>query len=92
MLAALFGGLIGLFEACISTLIIAAVYQSIPDYKVGIDVAAGVGLGQAFIIIYHHMGRIEVASEETFSSSEKKTAREETSSKKKKLQLLCEDD
>lgn len=36
--------------------LIAAMYRAVP-YDVGIDAAAGLGIGQALIIIYFHLGR-----------------------------------
>ena len=35
---------------------VALIYVSIP-YTVGIDTVAGLGIGQAIIIIYFHLGR-----------------------------------
>jgi hypothetical protein len=54
----LFGGFIGFLQGCLSAALIAAISVSIP-YPVGIDIAAGLGMGQAIIIIYFHLGRAD---------------------------------
>jgi hypothetical protein len=54
----LFGAAVGFVEGCIIAAIVAAMYSSIA-YEVGLDVATGLGLGQATIIMYCHLGRAD---------------------------------
>ena len=53
-----FGAAVGFVEGCIIAAIVAAMYSSIA-YEVGLDVATGLGLGQATIIMYCHLGRAD---------------------------------
>ena len=53
-----FGVVIGFLDGAIPATLIAAVYTSIP-YAIGIDVAAGIGIGQAMIITYFQLGRAD---------------------------------
>lgn len=50
------GGCVGFFQGAISAALIAAIYMSVP-YYVGVDGAAGLGVGQAIIITYFQLGR-----------------------------------
>lgn len=52
------GSLVGFFEGAFVAALLSAMYMSIP-YPVGVDVATGLGLGQAMIIIYCHLGRAD---------------------------------
>jgi hypothetical protein len=50
------GFAVGLVQGSLSAVLIAGIYVSVP-YSIGIDVAAGLGVGQALVIIYLHLGR-----------------------------------
>jgi hypothetical protein len=41
---------------CMLAALIAAIYTSIP-FSIGLDVAAGIGIGSALVIVYFHLGR-----------------------------------
>ena len=56
LLAAVVGGIVGLFTGGLSALLIAKIYDSIP-YSLGTDVAACLGVAQAVLIIYFNLGR-----------------------------------
>ena len=56
LLAAVAGGVVGLFTGGLSALLIAKIYDAIP-YSLGTDVAACLGLAQAVLIIYFNLGR-----------------------------------
>jgi hypothetical protein len=58
LLSLVFGGFIGFIQGTIPAALIAAIAVSIP-YSVGIDIAAGLGIGQAIIIVYFHLGRAD---------------------------------
>ena len=47
---------VGFVQGSVSSLLVASMFNSIPN-KVGLDTAAGFGIGQAVILIYFHMGR-----------------------------------
>lgn len=55
---AAFGAGVGFMHGTVSAALIAAASISIP-YPVGIDIAAGLGIGQAICIIYFHLGRAD---------------------------------
>eukprot|EP00474_Spongospora_subterranea_P008345 CRZ08803.1 hypothetical protein [Spongospora subterranea] len=61
LLSAFIGALLGFASGGLSALLIAAIYVSIP-YSIGIDVAAGLGIGQAAVITYFHLGRFSGTS------------------------------
>ena len=52
------GAAVGFVEGAIFSAIISAMYTSIGE-EVGLDVATGLGLGQAIIIMYAHLGRAD---------------------------------
>ncbi len=52
------GAVIGFIDGAFPAALIAAIYQSIP-YAIGIDVAGGIGIGQAMIITYFQLGRAD---------------------------------
>lgn len=52
------GAIVGFTEGAIAGAMLAAIYRSIP-YEIGIDVAAGLGIGQAIVIVYLHLGRAD---------------------------------
>ena len=54
----IWGGYIGFVHGAVSAVLIAAASIAIP-YPVGIDIAAGLGIGQAICIIYFHLGRAD---------------------------------
>jgi hypothetical protein len=54
----MFGGGVGFVQGSITAALIGAVAVSI-NTSVGIDIAAGLGLGQAIIITYFHLGRAD---------------------------------
>lgn len=54
----LLGAAIGFVQGAIPAVMIAALYSSIP-YEVGIDIAAGLGISQAIVIVYFQMGRAD---------------------------------
>lgn len=56
--AAIFGGFIGFTQGAITAALIGAVARSI-NSTVCIDIAAGLGLGQAICITYFHLGRAD---------------------------------
>ena len=56
--ASVWGGGLGFIQSAISSALIGATAVSI-NQSVGIDIAAGLGLGQAIIIIYFHLGRAD---------------------------------
>ena len=58
LLAALFGGFIGFTQGGVTAALIGAVAVSIGS-SIGIDIAAGLGLGQAIVIVYFHLGRAD---------------------------------
>lgn len=58
LLAALLGVAVGMAEGGLSSLLIAAIYNSVP-YEVGIDTAAGIGIGQGLLMVYFHLGRAD---------------------------------
>lgn len=53
-----FGAIVGFVHGSISAALIGAASIAIP-YPVGIDIAAGLGIGQAICIIYFHLGRAD---------------------------------
>jgi hypothetical protein len=55
---AIFGAGVGFMHGTVSAALIAAASISIP-YPVGIDIAAGLGIGQAICIVYFHLGRAD---------------------------------
>lgn len=57
---ALLGAFIGLVEGALITALIAGLYTSIP-HQLGLDVSCGLGIGQAIIIVYFHLGRLQYA-------------------------------
>jgi hypothetical protein len=52
------GAVLGFLDGALPAALIAALYHSIP-YAIGIDVAGGIGIGQALIITYFHLGRAD---------------------------------
>lgn len=58
LLAMAFGAFVGFIQGGLSAVLIALIYTSIP-YSVGIDIAAGLGMGQAVVIVYFHLGRAD---------------------------------
>ncbi len=50
------GASFGFVNTAIMSSLIAAVYLSVP-YAIGIDTAAGLGIGQAIVFTYFHLGR-----------------------------------
>jgi hypothetical protein len=52
------GASVGFTHGALSAALIAAASISIP-YPVGIDIAAGLGIGQAICILYFHLGRAD---------------------------------
>jgi hypothetical protein len=53
-----FGAGVGIVQGSVTAALMAAMYVSIP-YSIGIDIAAGLGLGQALVIVYFHLGRAD---------------------------------
>lgn len=49
---------VGFMQGALSSALIAALYTSIP-YSIGLDIAAGMGIGQAIIIVYLQLGRAD---------------------------------
>lgn len=56
LLWATLGLFVGMAEGGLSSLLVAAIYNSVP-YAVGIDTAAGIGVGQGLLMVYFHLGR-----------------------------------
>lgn len=52
------GASVGFMHGAVSAALISAASISIP-YPVGIDIAAGLGIGQAICIVYFHLGRAD---------------------------------
>ncbi len=52
----LLGILYGLISGCVTAILIGAIYSSIP-YALPEDICVGLGIGQAIIICYFHVGR-----------------------------------
>lgn len=50
------GAAFGFVQVAITSALIAAIYMSVP-YAIGVDTAAGLGIGQAIVFIYFHLGR-----------------------------------
>ena len=67
LVTSLAGGVIGFTNGCITAVLIAGLYVSIP-YAISSDVAAALGLAQSALIIYFHLGRGESLSH-TFRQS-----------------------
>lgn len=65
ILFALLGALIGFVEGCVSTALISGLYSEIP-YDLGLDNVAGLGLGQALVIVYSHLGRLNLGATRAF--------------------------
>lgn len=53
---AVLGFATGFTQGGVSAALMAALYNAVP-YVMGIDSAAGLGMGQAIIILYFHLGR-----------------------------------
>ena len=58
LLSALWGGWLGFSQGGVTAALVGAVAVSIRT-QVGIDIAAGLGLGQAIVIVYFHLGRAD---------------------------------
>jgi len=58
LLTTLWGAGVGFMQGTLTACLIAAMYSAVP-YTIGIDVAAGLGIGQAIIICYFHLGRAD---------------------------------
>lgn len=56
ILSATLGATLAFLTASLTTVMMVAVYVSIP-YSIGVDIAGGLGVGQAVIICYFHLGR-----------------------------------
>eukprot|EP00823_Brevimastigomonas_motovehiculus_P000392 TRINITY_DN10484_c0_g1_i1.p1 TRINITY_DN10484_c0_g1~~TRINITY_DN10484_c0_g1_i1.p1 ORF type:complete len:122 (-),score=15.09 TRINITY_DN10484_c0_g1_i1:705-1070(-) len=56
ILTLLFGVVLGFVQGALPVALIAAMYHAIP-FAVGLDVAAGIGIGTALVIVYFHLGR-----------------------------------
>jgi hypothetical protein len=52
------GGIIGIFSGGIASLVLAAIYVSVP-YAIGADTAFGLGIGLALLITYFQIGRAD---------------------------------
>lgn len=50
------GAAVGFVQAAILSALIASIYMSVP-YSVGIDTAAGLGIGEGIVFVYFHLGR-----------------------------------
>lgn len=58
LLMMIMGAFVGFIHGAISAALIGAISTSIP-FPVGIDIAAGLGIGQAICIVYFHLGRAD---------------------------------
>lgn len=58
LLSPVIGGFIGFIHGCVPAALIGFVYRSIP-FDLTLDVAAGLGIGQAIAIIYVQLGRVD---------------------------------
>jgi hypothetical protein len=60
--SALLGCIIGLLSGGITSLVLAAVYVSVP-YSIGADTAFGLGFGLALLITYFQLGRADFSQD-----------------------------